>query len=121
MESRKYIGYISLSLIWIISILIFYEFYSIEKYGIGLIYDAVISLAFAIISYLMHSVLNSYKIITGFAFAYYILSIAYFATYIFIYDEKIVSILLLLVYVLLTMPFIYWSLGIRNKTGSKLK
>jgi len=121
MNSRKLIGYISLILILIISSIIFYEFYTIGSHGRGLIYDTIISVVFAIISYLMHSILNSYKIVTGLTYGYYILSIVYFASYVFIFDEKLINISVLLVYVLFSMPFIYWSIGIKNKTNSRLK
>lgn len=115
MKSKNIVPLVALALVVVISAILFYYMGITYRFGKGYIYDGIIAVIFAIASYLLHSVINARNIITSFSYAYYFFSVGFFTYYIIYYNLKIVNIIILLIYVLITLPFIYWRLKITNQ------
>ncbi len=115
MNSKNFVPILSLILVVIITALIFYYLVITSSSGRGYFYDGILAVIFALISYFLHSVINAKNVITSFSYGYYILSIGYFAYYVMRYNFAILNIVLILLYVLVSLPFIYWRQRVTSK------
>lgn len=115
MNSKNFIPILSLILVVIITAIIFYYLAITFISGIGYFYDGILALIFALISYFLHSVINAKNVITAFSYVYYILSIGFFSYYVISYNFAILNMVLVLLYVLVSLPFIYWRQRVTSK------
>jgi len=109
-NSRKFIGIISISIVLIISILIFYLILIQPNLFNDLVIMGITSIIFSIIAYLFHSLISSKNIVSLFVWGYYALGM-----FTLVYDTLFVKLDILylvfvLFFILISLVFIYWRL-----------
>lgn len=111
MEERKsIIGIVSIILVLIISILIFYAILLGKNLFNDLIILGIVSIIFSIFSYFIHAFINSKKIVSGFVWGYYILGIISLILPVTIIRFNLTYLILILIFILVSLVFINWRI-----------
>ena len=109
---RKVTGTVAALIIVIISILLFYLSYiDIGNKEEAFVVIGLISVLFAIISYLMHAFISQVKVVTAFVWAYYVFGVVSMVYGTAIIKFDVLYLILVLLFVLVSVAFIYWRLS----------
>jgi hypothetical protein len=116
---RKVTGIMAALIIVIISILLFYLSYSdIGNKQEAFVVIGLIAVLFALISYLMHAFISQVKVVTAFVWAYYAVGVATMVYGTAIIKFDVLYLILVLLFVLVSIAFIYWRLSTMNTSPS---
>ncbi|MGC8514590.1 MAG: hypothetical protein ACP5OC_00455 [Thermoplasmata archaeon] len=111
-SSRKVTGIVAALIVVIISILLLYLSYiDIGNKEEAFVVIGLIAVLFALISYLMHAFISQVKVVTAFVWTYYAFGVASMVYGTAIIKFDVLYLILVLLFVLVSIAFIYWRLS----------
>ncbi|MGC8585024.1 MAG: hypothetical protein ACP5RZ_02015 [Thermoplasmata archaeon] len=112
MKSNELLGIISAALVIIISIIIFYSIYiSVKSEFVSFVYIGIVSLIFSVASYLLHSVIKSWNVVTSFSLGYFVLFLMTTLYSTMIISYNIIYTALILFVLLIYIVLLYWRIN----------
>ncbi|MGC8646160.1 MAG: hypothetical protein ACP5T9_01330 [Thermoplasmata archaeon] len=112
MKSNELLGIISAALVIIISMIIFYSIYiSVKSEFVSFVYIGIVSLIFSVASYLLHSVIKSWNVVTSFSLGYFVLFLMTTLYSTMIISYNIIYTALILFVLLIYIVLLYWRIN----------
>lgn len=116
---RKVTGLVAAIIVVVISALVFYLSYiDIANKQEAFVVIGLFSVLFALISYLMHAFISQVRIVTAFVWAYYAIGVASMVYATTIVKFSVLYLILVLLFVLVSIAFIYWRLSTMSSDPS---
>lgn len=119
MSPKKVTGLAAAVLVVIISILVFYLTYAeLGNKQEAFVVIGVLAVLFAFVSYLMHAVIKQGNVVRAFVWVYYFVGAASMIYGTAIVKFSVLYLILVLLFVLVSLAFIYWRLYTLEKDKS---
>lgn len=112
LSPKKLTGLAAFAIVVVISALVFYLAYTeLSNKQEAFIIIGLVSVLFAILSYLMHAFISQTNVVSGFVWAYYAFGVASLIYATAIIKFSVLYLIIVLVFVLVSLAFIYWRIS----------